>query len=612
MLFADRGAASAAVQTVNLSLLPKVKRDEAIRRAGILAELERYCGQAVRRGFYPSQALADFAAERGIAERTLKRWRSRFKNEGIMGLVDMRGGGPDGSITITPSAWLKFQQLFLQPNRRSVRQCRDDVIGHASMNELGWQVPSLRRMQQMANECISYPRRVLAREGKDAYEAKCAPYIIKDITTVPPGMVWVGDHHQFNCWIWHRNDWYRPWITAWLDMRSRKVVGRHVNVGPNQATVLAAFADGARTVGIPESVKIDNGKDYDSEMWTGMTKLARKRILKAGYIEEDRVRGLYAMMNITVSFAIPYNAKAKSIERWFKTMDTQFTNTLPTYTGYSVATRPDDIFEYLKTDKAKRDALSLEAFTKLIDRYIEIYNASEHTGDGMDGRSPDEVFNLRTAKRSIDADSLMLLCAVWSRRMKVGKNGVRVKGLWYGYCDPALSAHQGKEVYCSYDPMDMSSVRVYDVNYNYLCTAEMAEAVGYGHDIYESDVRAANRKIRHAKKIVRDSIPAARTAGLSVAHASLEAAKQRTRPAPPAATPAIRPVATPLDGQASKVKRTERMKQVRRAAGAEGTTQVPDLIFDEVDMDSPSFGPLEFDDERPTNLKYERLEFDDV
>ena len=59
--------------------------------------------------------------------------------------------------------------------------------------------------------------------------------------------------------------------------------------------------------GPPDAVKIDNGKDYDSQMFTGTTKaarhaLTRRKVLKAGYIDEPAIAGIYAMLDISVSF----------------------------------------------------------------------------------------------------------------------------------------------------------------------------------------------------------------------------------------------------------------------------------------------------------------------
>ena len=51
---------------------------------------------------------------------------------------------------------------------------------------------------------------------------------------------------------------------------------------------------------------------------------------------------------------------------------------------------------------------------------------------------------------------------VWSKEIKVGKNGVLVKGLRYGQYDTELLMNQGRMVRAAYDPDDMGKIWVYD------------------------------------------------------------------------------------------------------------------------------------------------------
>ena len=64
-------------------------------------------------------------------------------------------------------------------------------------------------------------------------------------------------------------------------------------------------------------------------------------------------------------------------------------------------------------------------------------------------------------------------------------------------------------------------------------------------------------------------------------HLTLEAAQERTRTAEPEGPKPIRPVATPMDGQAARVKRVERQQQLKKAVGAEGMTHAVDLHWDD-------------------------------
>jgi putative transposase len=590
---------------IDLADVPRPKLEEAMRRLKTIQECEAFCGQAVRQGFGRVQAMDDFCRMRQIPLRTLQRWIAANRRLGLAGLIDTRGGV--GKEQITKEAWERFLFYYLDPRRPSVADCRGRVLRESKRAELDWQVPSLRRMQQLVHERIPVPVQVLHREGRMAYEAKCAPYTVTDLAAIEPGSVWVGDHHQCDAWVLDGGKWVRPWMTVWEDMRSRTIVGKVITTQPNSATILRAFRAAVKQYGPPDAVKIDNGKDYDSEGWTGTTKLRRRITGRVRIEDEDGIAGLYALLGISVSFAIPYNAKAKSIERWFATFEGQFGKSMPTYCGNSTTARPEDLADYLKSDKARTEAMSLEEFDQATDAYIDAYNRAAHTGREMDGRSPLEVMALRTSRRAIREDVLDLLCRIWSGAVTVGKNGVRLRGIMYGQYDARLMECQGRQVRLAYDPDDVSRVDVYDARtYRFITTAEQIRLVPYAPG--EEQVREAVARQRHARKAVRAFRPASRTAAMDLPGLVVEAARDRARPEPASAEPAaIRPVSTPLDGQVQDVRRLSRMRAVRRAAGAEGMTHAAVLTWEEEQTgQATQRRSLSFDDnfeERPKQIR---------
>jgi transposase InsO family protein len=210
------------------------------------------------------------------------------------------------------------------------------------------------------------------------------------------------------------------------------IVGWHISACPNQTTILLAMRRALDKYGPPDIAKIDNGKDFASEMWTGETTKTRRFLCKE-YLDKEMVAGLYAMLDIQVSFAIAYHPQAKGrLERWFDTIDQQLSKTISTYCGKDPAGRREDMKEVLDDQKTIREAYELEGFTKVAGEYIEAYNRTAHTGEGMEGRSPAEVFETRPSIRVLQAGVAELLCRVWSKELIVGKNGVKVKEMWYG------------------------------------------------------------------------------------------------------------------------------------------------------------------------------------
>jgi len=566
---------------VQLAGFSAEKVKEAKKRLGIVLRFKERAADRVRNGGTRTDALELFAAEHGIIPRTLKRWIKQYKEHGPVGLVDMRGGNRFGDETISAEAAQAFRDMYLTQQRLSIRLCLRNIGYINKTGRKGWVLPSLRVMQYYIKKYIPEPVRVLYREGRSEYNAKCASYNQVDNDSIEPGQVWVGDHYQFNCWVRHRNRWIRPWLTAWMDMRSRMLVGWEVCYLPNQTTILIATRRAIEKHGPPDMVKIDNGKDYDSEMFTGTTKKVRqkRKVLRAGYLDEDDVMGLYGWMDIRASFSIPYNPRSKRIERLFATIGSQFDSTFETYCGKDVPSRPEDINKLLKDPKAIGSALGLEDFAKLFGEYAQAYNNNVHTGEGMNGRTPAELMATRESQRVILKDVLDMLLNVWCKA-KVGKNGVRVNGIYYGQYDMKLFQHFGKEVLVSYNPDDLSCITVYDAKTKKrICIARENQLVGYGENVSEEDLREGQRQQRLAVKFARGYVSSSRTANMSVRDLSIKAAREKSRPEPKQQPRRLRVVKTFLDGQTEGHKREEIIEAVKKAAGAEGTKAVLDMDF---------------------------------
>ena len=569
-----------------LAEIPERKRADALRKLGIIQEFYKFeraqlAGDKTEKR---SAVIRSFSGKKAgeVAEKSLWRWLAAYRREGLRGLVDTRGGGKLFGEIMSPEAFEMFESLYLDLRQPTLRQCWLNVCYYNKDRNKGWRVPPIAAMYKFVKDRIPYATMVLMREGVDAYEAKCAPYIERDQDSVEPGAVWVGDHSQFNCWIRHRGEWVRPWITAWEDMRSRMIVGWYISASPNQTTILQAFKRAVEQYGPPESTKIDNGKDYDSFLWTGQTKQERKRrVLSKGYIDREMVAGIYAMLGVTVSFAIPYNAKAKPVERFFDTLDKQFSKSVPTYCGKDTKRRPEDLHKLLNDNTLLRSAYDLAEFDQVVGRYMEVYNNSAHSGAGMEGRTPAEVFASRTSHRVMTEGVAELLMRVWTREIKVGKNGVTINKLRYGQYNTELLMNQERMVRAAYDPDDMRQVYVYDARTLKLITvAEQNRLVQYGRAVGEGDLREAMRQQRHAKKAVRGFRDAHLTANMDLTDLTLRAMEDATKEPPAAARPeTIRPVRTALDDQVREHERQAVVKAVKRASGAESISHVLDMDF---------------------------------
>jgi transposase InsO family protein len=570
------------------------KNEQATKKLGIIKGFENFSATYVRNGGTRTEALEVYAAQQQISTSSLKRWIASYRDKGAVGLIDNRGGNRFSSEQISFEAFELFKSMYLTPQQRSVKLCYQNLNYINLTEKHNWQIPSLRAMYRYVKQCIPYYVEVLHREGIAAYEAKCAPYIEVDPDSIALGQIWVGDHSQLNCWVRYRNRWIRPWVTCWQDMSSRTIVGWWLSASPNQTTILLAMKRGIEQYGPPETVKIDNGKDYDSEMWTGTTK-AKRKMLRAGYIDEEMVAGIYAMLDISISFAIPYHPQSKRIERFFDTLDIQFIKTMPTYCGKDAERKPDYLKDLLESPKTIAEAYDLDSFAELFGGYIEAYNNSAHTGRGMNRQSPNELMASRQSRRVLKDGVLELLMRVWSGELTVGKNGVRFKGMYYGQYDPELLLYQGKKVRVAYDPDDLRSIYVYDTaTLKLLTIAEQNQLVRYGTAVAEENLRLAMQQKSKALKLVKSYKDNQLTANMNIADLTVRAMQDAAKEIPEEnISQTIKPVRTPLDKQVREHKRKEVIKRVKRAAGAEHIETVLDMDFSLL-KDEPEKIKLEF------------------
>jgi hypothetical protein len=392
-------------------------------------------------------------------------------------------------------------------------------------------------------------------------------------------------------------------MTIWQDLKSRMIVGWYLSPIPNQTTILLSMKRAIEKFGLPESVKIDNGRDYDSELFTGVTKQIRKALGKR-YLDEKMLAGIYAMMDVSVSFAIPYNAKAKRIERLFATIDSQFTATFDLYCGKDTKRKPEDLVEKLKDPATIREAVSFEKLESLFASYVDVYNNASHSAKDMLEQSPAEVFQSRRVHRVLVAGVVDLLMRVWSREITVGKNGVQFKGIYYGQYNAELLIHQGRKVRLSYDPDDLRRVYIYDAaTFKLITIAEQNQLVSYGTAINEESLRNAMREKRRVLRVAKDFRNSELTRNMDLttltirAMQDVEGEKRRQKTADNGPQ-ILQPVRTPLDGQVAEHERQKAVKILKKAVGAESMKEELNIDFSVLKQKNKFEGVRLFDDRK--------------
>jgi len=450
-----------------------------------------------------------------ISRRTLYNWFQRFSTLGTRGLVDSRwtarkpkGDDPYADFYRELEKWWLDQH---QPAKKLAY-----AIAAAFCKTNGWAIPSYRDACRflLFLERKHRGKVIRAREGDDAFDNQCGAFTRRDYTRIVVDGVerpmrthdwWCADHHICDTIVTYKSHLIRPWLSAIMDIRSRKIVGYVFSpVPPDSSTVLLAFRHAIydSDMSIPLVFYIDNGKDFDAWFMQGETKWERKHVRVKHNI--GAFKGVLAQMHVRVVHANPHKGRSKPIEPWFGTYEEQFGKLTWTYCGRSPAHKPPHLAERI----SKGEAVNYEEYCASAAAYIQqIYHHNPHGGGGMDGRSPAEVYAACfEQKRTTTKEAADLCLRKVARDVRVRQNGVQWQGRYYGQSNLALSAHQGEQVYLFTDPNDHDRVIVRDLELRLICEAEAAYMPPWGNTSERQWKQATAAMHRHNRQLreIRD------------------------------------------------------------------------------------------------------------
>lgn len=299
-----------------------------------------------------------------------------------------------------------------------------------------------------------------SRSRKHDWEALEQPFVTRDVNQFRPGELWIGDHTELDFIV--LNEHGKPdrrWISAFIDIRSRLVVGHHLSWQPNSQTIAMAFRKGVlgtqlmaftgekfehlSIANIPQRVMMDNGKDYRS-------KYTQRVFGKIDFRDTARL----AVERITkLHYTQPYHGQSKAqMERWFGSIQTVL-KYLPGYKGNQYQHKPDS----LKVDLKSGNIPTVEQFDAAIALAVNAYNNRPHRS--LKDQSPLQAYLTdQQYQRSIDIRVLDFLMMKVEGR-KIRRSQITLFGQEY-YSERLLEFNnQSADVY--YDPTDLGFVSIY-------------------------------------------------------------------------------------------------------------------------------------------------------
>lgn len=444
-----------------------------------------------RSGLSAKKFLAKYNKENGgeITEIQLWDWEKKYKRSGhdIESLIDKRGGHNRGSDSIPPEAWDFFLSCILTPQNRSVQLCYD--ITKEQFPDMT--LPSVRTFQRRFKDLPELAKQQAA--GRKVILDASSIYLKRDYSTEHSNSVWVLDHHLSDVFVKNkRGKIVRLWLTAALDAHSRKVMSIVArDQPPNAEAIKKGLRIAMMEFGVPETLLTDNGKDYKSKSFDNMIAWLDKEGIKVDTIK-----------------AIPYHGQSKMIERFFGTLEERFGRRWYTYAGSNAKDRPDYLKKTNKELEKDPNIPTMDEFIQRLEGYIVQYNETVHTGNGMDGRTPNEAYQEGLKEvRTIDPYKLTLICGEVTTAV-VGKHGVRVMKRDYMNRDGGLATLFGKKVTIRFIPENIDVVFVYDEDDRFCCKATAVHLTPFRTTTMD-DYRECRRTQKAYNKIIKEYLPKA-------------------------------------------------------------------------------------------------------
>ena len=506
--------------------------------------------QALWRQFAGKGALVAFLAQQHkTPARTLYHWMQQWQARNLAGLVNRDRSDRGQSRVLTPAAQQYIASALLpapadprngKPGRSEMsirevyRAYEEERAWRESRPDAGESLPhaSYESFRIWAAKIPQVVRDVAARGDQDYFN--CHTLVTwRDLEALDPLEYIVMDHRLADFFCLTRDPgkpWrlIRPWLTAAIDMRTRKWLAWVVCIIPSSDSIAAAMKRTILDHGLlyrdgkcASTFYWDNGRDFRCEYLEGPGPAGRIGALPPA------MRGVMDSLGARVKHALPMRPHSKIIEPNFLRLS-NFDRTLPWWCGHKPQARPERFTRMVREHelwmKGKREhpsfvddrgaAFTIEYAAWLYDEALVTLNQRPLEGRGMEkpmpqGRawsSPDECWaRLIPGIDRRGADPAILQFAFHRRRpltVRQGEIRPTFAGRQYHYRfrgdSQSLMLWNERQVEFAYDEHDLGTGVIYaDGRFLGLCDAVELSRMGEESFVQdERDRRSALRTIR--------------------------------------------------------------------------------------------------------------------
>ena len=535
-------------------------RTEAEARLEAIGEIELLEGAGLTR----SAAVREIARKLGRSEKSL--WNYLAQVEGVAPadrlayLIDGRAvrRAPAQRGDIDPAFLALVRSDWLRLSQPSLTSCYDRAVRVWTSERRNSPVPPLHQVRRWIKANVSVPTEIYLRKGAEALRRFYPAQVRSKAFMVPLECV-VGDFHQFDNFVhWPGYDKpVRPQMMAWSDVYSGKLLAWRLSPTANSHTVQLVTGDLIRKWGIPQSVLMDNGKEFANKAMTGGDD--KRNTFK---VTDEDIPGLLPLLGVRIHWATPYSGQSKPIERAFRDLCDRVAKH-PAFDGAYTGNKPT-----AKPEDYGSRAIPLEEFRLVLEEELAHHNARPgRRSEVAMGRSFNEVFNegyaKATIKRATDEQYRLWLLRAEGGRAKRGNGALKLYDT--EYWSEWMYRIAGEKVVIRFDADNLTAgLEVYDLAGHYLGHAECREAARF------FDVDAArdhNRKRKAWIRAQRDEAKAAREFSAAEVAARVRAASwlEADDPLPEAQ---VHQLVTPHKA-APKRRRAQSVEEIEREAALE-------------------------------------------
>lgn len=451
-----------------LELLARLTTFAQSRGLKLCAAMEDFCS-AYNSGELTVPVAVRYHTGADLHPATLRRWRSINKKQGPAALAGSYGNrGGTGTIDSQPE--LRDFAIGLIADKPHI----DATALHAALETRfsGHRIPSERSVQRWLGKWKKDNAEMLtAVANPDAWKNRYkVAFGNLDDGVVRANQVWQLDSTPGDIQLVDG----RYNIIGAIDIATRRIK-LHVAKTSSADAVCSLIRRAILDWGVPEAVKIDNGRDYASQ----------------------RVQRALQGLEIEARFSAPFSPWEKgNIERAFRTFSHSLLELLPGFSGHNVAEAQglragesfaDRMFKKNASTILKLSAAELQQFC---DRWCDdLYAHDVHAG--LRGETPfQRAASLRDAIRRVqDVRALDLLLAEapdGNGMRTVSKKGIKLDRAWYIASELHSLVRQSVQVL--YDEADAGRVVVYHDG-AFVCVAECPELIGVSRKEIATEAR---------------------------------------------------------------------------------------------------------------------------